>query len=99
MGDVIYGWPLRKKRRAIISKKNLPIILYPNFYTYIAEAEEKIDVSMVFDYESDSEFATYSPIYNQEDLQKMNVQPNTTEDLDVDICKASKFFLTKERNQ
>ena len=54
---------------------------------------------MVFDYESDSEFATYSPIYNQEDLQKMNVQPNTTEDLDVDICKASKFFFFNKRKK
>ena len=50
---------------------------------------------MVFDYES--EFTTYYPIFNQEDLQKMQVQPNTTEDLDVDICKASESFITIQK--
>ena len=56
------------------------------------EKTDEIDVSMVFDYES--EYATYYPIFNQEDLQKMQVQPNTTKDLDADICKASKSFFT-----
>ncbi len=49
------------------------------------------DESLIFDYES--EFVNYQQIFTQEEIQKMQIEPKTSMDLDVDICKSSKSSM------
>ena len=57
----------------------------------ISEEDVVIDESLIFDYES--EFGSYQPSFNQEEILRMQVLPKTSQDVDVDICKASKSIL------
>ena len=57
----------------------------------ISEEDVVIDESLIFDYES--EFGSYQPTFNQEEILRMQVLPKTSQDVDVDICKASKSIL------
>ena len=57
----------------------------------ISDEDVGIEESLIFDYES--EFGTYQPSFNQEEILRMQVLPKTSQDVDVDICKASKSIL------
>ena len=82
----------KKDKKPYITMKIL--ILFVVIFNFAAFAQDEQDFN--FEIEESVDFGSgdsyYEPIYTADELLNLDVQPDVSNDVDLDICKSSKCF-------